>query len=141
LKFWRAFCDAVGLPALKSHHWSLGHAAGSDAARAAIGQVAAHLRAQPLAHWTAMLAAVDCCATPVLTPAEALAQPQFAARVVRRQGGLTRIGPLAQMADGGRADARCAAPGAHTRELLRELGHDDARIGDLLARGIVKENG
>ena len=77
----------------------------------------------------------------MLTPAEALAQPQFAPRVVQRQGGVTRVGPLAQMADGGRADALCAAPGAHTRELLRELGHDDGRIADLLARGIVKENG
>jgi crotonobetainyl-CoA:carnitine CoA-transferase CaiB-like acyl-CoA transferase len=139
-KFWRAFCDAVGLPDLKTRHWSLGDSAGSTAAQADTARVAAHLRTQPLAHWTALLDPVDCCTTPVLTPAEALAQPQFAARVVRRQGAVTRIGPLAQMDDGGRADRPAAQPGAHTRELLRELGHPDARIDGWLAQGIVRES-
>ena len=32
-------------------------------------------------------------------------------------------------------------PGAHTREILAELGYDDAAVDDLLAAGVVAEPG
>ncbi|MFN3564916.1 MAG: CoA transferase, partial [Burkholderiaceae bacterium] len=72
-KFWQAFCDAIGLPELKSNHWSLGEAPGSDAALQTAQRVAERLRSQPIAHWVGVFERVDACVAPVLEPAEALA--------------------------------------------------------------------
>jgi len=78
--------------------------------------------------------------TPVLTPAEALAHEQAVARgVVRRQGNVTEVGPLAQMS--GYAMASHAAPraGQHTREVLAELGLGATAIDELVAARVVQE--
>ncbi len=139
LKFWQSFCDAIGLPELKPNHWSLGEAPGSEAAQQTAQRVAERLRAQPLAHWTALFARIDACVVPVLKPAEALAQPQFAARkVVHKRGGVTHVGPLAQMTAHEFAPRPAPAPGAHTRELLQELGFDESAIAGFIASGAVR---
>lgn len=141
LKFWQAFCEAIGLPELKPNHWSLGEAPGSEAARRTAQRVAERLRAQPLAHWTAIFERVDACVAPVLTPGEALAQPQFAARkLVHKRGGVTQVGPLARMTAHDFAPRPAPAAGAHTRELLREVGLDESAIAALVTRGVVKES-
>ncbi|GAB4476738.1 MAG: CaiB/BaiF CoA-transferase family protein [Burkholderiaceae bacterium] len=139
-KFWQAFCDAIGLPELKRRHWSLGEMPGSQEADATAQCVADRLRSQPLAHWTALFARIDACVTPVLTPAQALAQPQFSARgLVHRRGAVTHVGPLAQMTQHAFAPRPAPHPGAHTRALLRELGFDEAAIASALASGAVKD--
>ncbi|MCU0951996.1 MAG: CoA transferase [Burkholderiaceae bacterium] len=103
LKFWQAFCDAAGLVQLRSRHWSLGEAPGSTAARETIAHVAEHLATRTRAAWETIFARVDCCVTPVLTPAEALAHPQAAVRgLVHRDAGATWVGP----------PARCCVPPA-----------------------------
>lgn len=71
-KFWQALCDVVGLdPALRDDR--------HDPAATRAG-LAARLAGAPLAHWAPRLAAADCCACPVASLEEALADPQVAAR-------------------------------------------------------------
>lgn len=138
-KFWQAFCDAIGLPELKPHHWSLGETPGSEAALRTAQRVAERLRSRPLAHWIAVFERVDACVAPVLKPAEALAQPQFAARgLVRKRGDVTLVGPLAQMTDHEFSPRPAPAAGAHTLELLSELGYGDDAIEALVASGAVR---
>lgn len=141
LKFWQAFCEAIGLPELKPNHWSLGEAPGSEAAQRTAQRVAERLRSQPLAHWAAIFERVDACVAPVLKPGEALAQPQFAARkLVHKRGGVTHVGALAQMTAHDFSPRPAPAAGAQTRELLRELGFDDRTIATLVASGAVKDS-
>ncbi len=142
-KFWQTFCAVIDRPDLASRHWTAGEAPGSAAARDTVETVAAIIRAQPRAHWEQRFAAVDCCVTPVLTPAEALAHPQPAARgIVHRDAGATWIGPLAAMrGDGGShrvGPARAVAVGAHTRELLQAAGLGAEAIDALIARGAAR---
>jgi crotonobetainyl-CoA:carnitine CoA-transferase CaiB-like acyl-CoA transferase len=83
-----------------------------------------------------VFAPLDCCVTPVLTPAEALAQPQVAARDLRHQAaGATWIGPLAAIGDQRPRAAEFVPPGAHTRAVLAEAGLDAPAIEALFAAG------
>jgi crotonobetainyl-CoA:carnitine CoA-transferase CaiB-like acyl-CoA transferase len=71
-KFWLAFTAAIGLdPAL------VDDASDPAATKAA---VAAIIVREPAAHWRAVFAAADCCATVVRSLEEALADPHFVAR-------------------------------------------------------------
>ena len=139
LKFWQSFCDAAGLSELKPHHWSLGEAPGSAAARATRERVATCLRSRTRAQWEAVFAEVDCCVTPILSPAEALAQPHHHARgLVHKRAAVTAIGPLARIS-GHALDVQPApSAGEHSALLLRELGYDEAAIEKLFAGGAVK---
>lgn len=138
LKFWHRFCDAVGLAHLKSHHWSLGHAPGSDAALQVRAQVAARLRERTRAEWEATAGDRDCCLTPVPTPADALVHEQVARRdVVHRRAAVTALGPLARGAGATIAGTRAPAAGEHTREILGELGYQPAAIDALVTTGAV----
>jgi len=139
LKFWQAFCDAAGLGELKDRHWSNGEVPGSAAALETITRVTARIAQRTCAEWERRFESIDACVTPVLTPAAALAHPHHAARgLLHKQGGVTEIGPLAQI--GGVSWQARPAPraGEHTREMLAGLGYADAEIGQLLASGVVK---
>lgn len=73
-KFWQSFCDVIGLPAaLRDDHGN---------PQAAIAEVARRLASRPSTDWEPLLTAADCCCTVVKTPAEAAADPHFAARGV-----------------------------------------------------------
>ena len=140
LKFWERFCDAAGLAQLKTNHWSCGEAPGSAPALATRARVGTRLRERSRAAWEAAFEHADCCVTPVLSPAEALAQPHHAARgLIHRRGNVTAIGPLAQIS-GHALDVNAApAAGEHSVALLRELGYTDAAIDRLLSSGAVKD--
>jgi alpha-methylacyl-CoA racemase len=79
LKFWRALCQAIGRAEWSEKHWSRGLAPGSEDSMRLRDELAALFATQPLAHWTALFDAVDCCVTPVLRIDEARAHPLFAA--------------------------------------------------------------
>jgi crotonobetainyl-CoA:carnitine CoA-transferase CaiB-like acyl-CoA transferase len=80
---------------------------------------------------------------PQASPDEVLADPQLRAAggliEVPREGGTTTM--IASPIDfhGTPSEPRSLAPrlGQHTREVLLELGHDDASIDDLVRRGVV----
>lgn len=140
LKFWQTFCDATGLGELRETHWSRGLAPGSDESDRVAARVAARMREKTCAEWEAIFAGVDACATPVLTPAEALAHEHHHARgLVHHRGSVTAIGPLARIDEIGIADGPAPKAGEHTRELLGALGLAAPVIAALLADGTVAE--
>jgi crotonobetainyl-CoA:carnitine CoA-transferase CaiB-like acyl-CoA transferase len=134
LKFWQAFCDAAGLPELRDRHWALGLAPGSDASDEVARQVAARVSSRTRREWERLFDGVDACVTPVLAPAEAIEHPHHRARgLVHRRGGVTALGPLAAIDEVEIAEARAPRAGEHTRQVLVELGLDEAAIAALLA--------
>ena len=82
LKFWRAFCAAVGRPEWAARHWSQGQVPGGADAVAQRAEVAAHLAMHTLAHWWQLLEPVDCCVTPVLRFDEVQEHALFAKHLV-----------------------------------------------------------
>ncbi|HET9025414.1 MAG TPA: CaiB/BaiF CoA-transferase family protein [Burkholderiaceae bacterium] len=140
-KFWKAFCDAVGLPELVDRHWAHGEAPGSKAAQDTIERVARRIAEKTADEWESVFAKVDCCVTPVLTPAEALAHPHHRARgLVQRQGDVTEVGPLAQVSGHQWTPAPAPAQGEHTRAILAASGLDGAAIDALVLSGVVREH-
>jgi crotonobetainyl-CoA:carnitine CoA-transferase CaiB-like acyl-CoA transferase len=85
LKFWQACCAVLERPDLAARHWQLGQQVGGADALAVQAQLDALFAARTQAEWTALFDPVDCCVTPVLETAEALAHPLFQARGMVRQ--------------------------------------------------------
>ncbi len=83
LKFWQACCDVLERPDLKRRHWQCGQAVGGADAIAVRDELAALFATRSQADWSAAFGAADCCVTPILTTAEALAHPLFAGMVER----------------------------------------------------------
>ena len=74
----------------------------------------------------------------MLTPAEALAHPHHTARgLVRHQGDVTEVGPLARMSGHRWTPAPAPGQGEHTRTILAECGLDSGTIDALVQSGIV----
>ncbi len=96
--------------------------------------------------WFALLNRTDVCAAPVLTPAEAAADPHNRARgmildVPRPDGSgetMRQIGIAAKLgATPGRVRSPAPAPGRDTDAVLRDLGMDEAAIAALRESGAV----
>jgi crotonobetainyl-CoA:carnitine CoA-transferase CaiB-like acyl-CoA transferase len=134
-KFWQRLCATIDRPDLAPRAFALG-----DDGVLVRRELEAIFAGAPLAHWTERFAGVDCCVTPVHTLDEALADPQFAARgmVLRSPDGAAQYAPPWKLSEGAFAVAREApAQGAHTAEVLREAGYDDAAIAALAADGAI----
>jgi crotonobetainyl-CoA:carnitine CoA-transferase CaiB-like acyl-CoA transferase len=130
---------AAGLPELVERHWAYGEAPGSAAAIETIDSVGSRLRQKTLAEWETAFDRVDCCTTPVLTPAEALEHPHHRARgLVVRQGDVTEIAPLGQLSGPGWTPSPAPHQGEQSRAVLAELGYAPAEIDALVASGVVK---
>ncbi|MGH6611947.1 MAG: CoA transferase, partial [Burkholderiaceae bacterium] len=139
LKFWQAFCDAIGLSELKNQHWELGEAPGSPQAKHTIERVARRIAKHALEHWLQIFEPVDACVTPVLTPAEALNHPHHHARnLVHHERGISEVGPLAQMTNVGWQSRPAPRAGQHTRAVLKELNYSAEDIERLIGSGAAK---
>lgn len=137
---WRGLCRVLGKP-----EWVDDPRFRTGAARTA--NVAARLRlvGEALAggegaDWLARLDAAEVPCAPVLTRRELLADPQVAANgliVEFDQPGLGRVRQARPAARFGRTPAAIRRPapaiGEHTRELLAELGDDEATIAGTVA--------
>jgi crotonobetainyl-CoA:carnitine CoA-transferase CaiB-like acyl-CoA transferase len=135
-KFWTALCAALGRPDLVPAQFARGEE--GERARAELARIFA---SAPLAAWVEKLGTVDCCVTPIATLAEALADPQFAARamVTTRHDGSHSYAPPFKLSDHAFAVTREAPrQGEHSAEILREAGCDDATIAALFAAGVVR---
>jgi crotonobetainyl-CoA:carnitine CoA-transferase CaiB-like acyl-CoA transferase len=141
-KFFANFCAAVGredLIPLQNDD--------APAARARLrDELAAIFRTRGADEWFALLTQTDVCAAPVLTPAEAAADPHNRARemildVPRPDGSgetMPQIGIAAKLgATPGRVRAPAPGPGRDTDAVLRALGMDDAAIAALRESGAV----
>ncbi len=80
LKFWQACCAVLARPDLAARHWQLGQRVGGDDALAVQAELDALFATRTQAQWCALFDGVDCCVTPVLDTAQALAHPLFRAR-------------------------------------------------------------
>ncbi|MEO6700284.1 MAG: CaiB/BaiF CoA-transferase family protein [Jatrophihabitantaceae bacterium] len=89
--------------------------------------------------WAALLEPLDGCVAPVLTLAEAPEHPHNQGRASYQQSaGVTVAGPTPRF--GGTPAELAAEPpqlGAHTTELLTELGYPAARLTELRAAGVI----
>jgi crotonobetainyl-CoA:carnitine CoA-transferase CaiB-like acyl-CoA transferase len=136
-KFWRTLCEALGRIDLVDGQFATGEE--GERVRQALGAV---LRTRSRDDWARAFENVDCCVSPVLSFAEALADPQFGARAMLRNAGGTRAfaAPFALTPPVDRAIRSAPRHGEHSREVLREAGIDDAAIDALVASGVVKED-
>lgn len=90
-------------------------------------------------HWCELLEGTDACFSPVLTMSEAIHHPQNVSR-----GTFVDIGGVVQPAPAPRFSRTqtgtpkpAVPPGANTREVLGEMGLDEAEIDDLQRRRVV----
>ncbi len=133
-KFWASFCKGVGLEENPMAQMPGPHQAEWKA------KVAAVIATRTAEEWAAFNAEHDCCLEPVLTPDEAVRDPQHVARGVFVEralaaGGSVRMArtPIAPAADG-------PAPrqGEQTEAILREAGFSDAEIAALREAGAAR---
>ena len=137
-KFWDALCDALERPDLKPLHRS-GDALVEARLRDELARLFSTL---PLADWEARLRHAGCCASPVRTLEEALADAHFRERGMVVDSVHPTYGPVTQVAmpvkmSGFEFRLRRHAPlpGEHTAEVLREAGFDAAAVEALIAGG------
>lgn len=135
-KFWRTLCETLD----RSDLVPLQFATGPEGTGVR-EMLAAIFSRRTRDEWARRFAGVDCCVTPVLTFAEALADPQFTARamVIERADGSRQYAPPYRFAPGAFSVTRDAPrQGEHTREVLREVGYADGAIDRLIEAGIVR---
>ncbi|HEF4762473.1 TPA: CoA transferase [Pseudomonas putida] len=88
--------------------------------------------------WCELLDGTDVCFAPVLDFNEALEHPHHQARGTFMQtGGVTHPAPAPRLSRTPATAGRVVKNGEHTLDILRELGLDDAHIGELRAAGAI----
>ncbi|MFN8158109.1 MAG: CoA transferase [Candidatus Nanopelagicales bacterium] len=129
-QFFGRVAELVGRPELAARQYDVG---GQDALR---GELTALFSSRARADWLALLEDDQTCVTPVRTVAEALADPDLRERGVVVEAGLAdgstvalgRTAAWAPSADGPAPAPTAPALGAHTDEVLRELGRDPGSV-------------
>ena len=141
-KFWEAFCRR-----LRREEW-IGQQFDPAAQPRLVEAVSALFQERTLAEWVAEFEGVETCLAPVLELAEVLEDPQIRARglVVEvesdtpGQGSEIQLAPVIRLSlTPGRIDLPPPRLGAHTRELLLEVGCSPSQIDAWMADGIVAE--
>lgn len=137
--FWHRFCDAVGLPELKAEQWPEG--AASDAQKE---RLAGLFASRPRDIWVAELEGADIPVGPVLSMAEAFADPHAQHRQMLLsmehpvEGTIPQLGFPVKLS-GTPAALRSPPPllGEHTDSILSGLGYSDADIAALKTSGAI----
>ncbi len=129
-KFFVNLCAAIGRPELVSAH---GDPERWAALREAFEETFA---ADTMEGWLARLAKVDTAVAPVRSISEAFAAGE-AAGLVTKDG---TVGPLPRLRGWETTTGEVVTrPGAHTREVLAEMGLTQAQVEELLVAGVVAE--
>jgi alpha-methylacyl-CoA racemase len=133
-KFWETLCDMLGCPELAAKHLVYG-----GEARPVKERLAAIFLTRTQTEWAEIFARADCCASPILTIEEALANEQLRARgMIVEEGGLTQFAlPLKFGEFEFEVERRAPQAGEHTAEILREAGYGDAEIDDLRRNKVI----
>ncbi|HET8729520.1 MAG TPA: CaiB/BaiF CoA-transferase family protein [Moraxellaceae bacterium] len=140
-QFFMAFCAAIGRPELAPMGMVMGD---PDVVARLKGEIRGEMKKKTHAEWAEIFASTDSCTEPVLSFAEACNHPQIKSRnlvvgVPRPDGTLQpQLGSAIKFsATPTRQRFIGAELGAHTNEVLRELGFDDAHIEQLHKGGVV----
>lgn len=138
-KFWTGFCHAIGRPDLVNAGLTP-DAATQQRVKAEVRQVVGE---RPLSHWTALFAELDVCVEPVLTVPEMLDHPHTQARKlvvhVPKPNGQSQA-QIAMPIKFSRSHSNYkhigAHLGAHTDEILTEIGYNESDIDRLRQKGV-----
>ncbi|WMD20776.1 CaiB/BaiF CoA-transferase family protein [Achromobacter seleniivolatilans] len=140
-KFWNTLCQRLQRPDLLPQHRD-GDATQQAQVR---GELQRIFSEQPLAYWLALLGGADCCVSPVLKLAEALAHPHFSARGMVQHTRHEVYGPGAHVASPVKMSGfqfaihrQAPLPGEHTDQILRDAGYTESGIASLTKRGIAR---
>jgi alpha-methylacyl-CoA racemase len=138
-KFWDSLCDALKRPDLKTRHG--GRGAEAVALKAELDSI---FQKRPLSYWSERLSRLNCCASPVLTLAEALEDPQFKARkmVITSthpvDGEVTQFAlPVKFSEFEFKVERPAPSPGEHCEEILGEAGYSAQEIAALRKTGVI----
>jgi crotonobetainyl-CoA:carnitine CoA-transferase CaiB-like acyl-CoA transferase len=138
-QFWDRFCDAVGMPELKDEQWPVGEAAAAQKAK-----LAALFASDGRDRWLERLSLADIPFGPVLSMAEAFAEPHAQHRQMLQyvdhplEGRIPQLGHPIKLSETP-CDIRSAPPllGQHSAEILAEIGYQPAEIEALRSSGAV----
>jgi formyl-CoA transferase len=136
---WDRLCEALERPDWQAKpEWRTptGRSRDRQAINAAIGEVT---RTQPAAHWISLLEEAGLPCGPIYTIDQVFADPQVKHLGMATPMGETHVVASAINMSGLPRAVRLPTPdaGAHTDEVLREVGYSDAEIAALREKGTV----
>ncbi|MCP1622941.1 CaiB/BaiF CoA transferase family protein [Pseudomonas nitroreducens] len=139
-QFMQQFCAVIGRPELAAR----GLSPKPEDQQALKREIAIEFEKQDFAQWQERFAALDACVEPMLSLAEAVEHPQLVERGVVTQVPNGKGGEQRQMACPIRFSAGLPEPrhigaalGAHTAEVMAELGYTDEQVAALKAAKVI----
>lgn len=139
-QFMQQFCAAIGRPELAAR----GLSPKAEDQQALKREIAIAFEKHDFSEWQARFAALDACVEPMLSIAEAVEHPQLRERGVVTQVPTGQGGEQRQIACPIRFSAGLPEPrhigaalGAHTAEVMAELGYTDEQVAALKAAKVI----
>lgn len=134
------FCAAIGRPELAAR----GLSQKPEDQQALKREIEIEFEKRDFAEWSQVFAGLDACVEPMLNLSEAVEHPQIKDRGLVTEVPRAGSGPQAQIACPIKFSSGLPAPrhigatlGAHTREVLAELGYSAEQIDQLRAAKVV----
>jgi crotonobetainyl-CoA:carnitine CoA-transferase CaiB-like acyl-CoA transferase len=142
---WRGFCTATGDTALAADARFATPSARTANATARINKMQEHIERSTTAEWLVRLDAADVPCAPILRRHEVIGNEQVVARALIVEFDQPGVGKVRQPKPPARFSANEAsiggpAPrvGEHSREVLRELGYEEAVIDEMVEAHVVR---
>ncbi len=139
-QFMQQFCAAIGRPELAAR----GLSQKPEDQQALKREIEIEFEKRDFAEWSQVFAGLDACVEPMLNLSEAIEHPQIKARGLVTEVPRAGNGPQAQIACPIKFSSGLPAPrhigatlGAHTSEVLAELGYSAEQIDQLRAAKVV----